>query len=101
MGRTRFIGGAGILVLLAALSAGAASSADGDLEGKLVKKRPFSFMLPTKWYSPFLLFQPTRKRVRSERELNYTKDGFSLDLVQFRSRPAKTPFEHTQQSFDA
>ena len=95
MGRRELIGGATAVVLLVLLFS-AVSRAGDELEGKVVRKRPFSFFLPAKWHTPFV-YGMTRQRVRGQQELSYTKDGFSLDLIQFKSRPIKTPFEHTKK----
>ncbi len=96
MHRKALAGGGLVIALLTLLGIAAAGSAGYELEGKMVKKRPFSFFLPAKWHTPFL-YGFTRERVRGERELIYTKDGFALDVIQFRSRPIKKPFEHTKK----
>ncbi len=85
-----------VVILAVLILAGAASAADIELEGKMVKKRPFSFFLPTKWWNPFIFGVP-RKRARNEKELLYTKDGFALDAIQFRSRPINGPFDNTKK----
>ena len=89
--------GATIAILLPVLLFTAAVSRAGDdLEGRMVKKRPFSFFLPAKWQTPFA-YVMTRKKVRRQQEFVYTKDGFSLDVIEFKARPIKTALEHTKK----
>ncbi len=83
------------IVLLAMVVPTAAFGGADELEGKMVKKRPFSFFLPTKWWSPFLFFGP-KKRVHG-RELSYTKDGFALDVIQFKSQPISRAFSNSKK----
>ncbi len=89
-------GKAFIVVLALVMLAGSTGAADVELEGKMAKKRPFSFFLPTKWWNPFIFGLP-RKRPRNEKELLFTKDGFALDAIQFRSRPINRPFDNTKK----